>query len=353
MVAASNAAPQHAPYAPRPLPLFLDIARQVTGNDPAMMARVLAGLRRYETAQRPTPRLSPPVQLGPMCAWTAGDEGPWVVLIPSLINPAWVMDLGDKRSLLRWLGNQGFRVALLDWESVGDARYTNRDLAAHVADLLLPAISSLNEPAHIVGYCLGGVLAAGAATQIAALSLSLVATPWHFDRYPAQARHMLINMWVQNRGVVEKLGVLPMELLQTAFWNLDPQRTVHKFAAIADASDDDPELAAFILLEDWANSGAALTAAAAHDLFQKLFAENALAGSNWAVADKAVQPSTLGCRARQFTATDDRIVPAASACDSIDAVACPSGHVGMMVGRGAFDGFWIPLRNWLCEATPG
>ncbi|MGZ8998291.1 MAG: hypothetical protein ACXW2T_05470, partial [Allosphingosinicella sp.] len=43
------AAPQHRP---RPLPLFLDMLRSETAAKPDRMSRALAGLRRYQEAER-------------------------------------------------------------------------------------------------------------------------------------------------------------------------------------------------------------------------------------------------------------------------------------------------------------
>ncbi|NKB15862.1 MAG: hypothetical protein HC774_01395 [Sphingomonadales bacterium] len=46
-----------------------------------------------------------------------GRAGPLVVLIPSLINPHWVLDLDSDRSLQAHLAAQGFRAILVDWGS--------------------------------------------------------------------------------------------------------------------------------------------------------------------------------------------------------------------------------------------
>ncbi len=344
MVAASDTAPQHAP---RPLPLFLDLVRRVAVDDPVLAARALAGVRRYAAAQR-EPDSAPltRIALGPLKARVAGESGPLVVLVPSLINPADVMDLDRDRSLLRWLGANGHRALLLDWGTPTPAD-ANRDLAAHVTEHLLPALTALGEPVHLVGYCLSGVLAMAAAPLASVHSLSLIATPWHFDAYPATSRATLAAMWKAQRSAAETLGLLPLELLQTAFWSLDPERTVHKFAALADLDDDDPVLIRFARLEDWANGGAALAAAAGRDLFKRLLQDDETGRGLWTVGGECIDPSALGCRAHQFTAAADQIAPAETACRVIPSTACPSGHVGMMVGSQAMRGCWEPLADWI------
>jgi polyhydroxyalkanoate synthase subunit PhaC len=257
-----------------------------------------------------------------------------------------VMDLDADRSLLRWLGQRGFRAMLVDW-GAPDAASKDLDLAGHVTEMLLPALAVVGKPMHLVGYCLGGVLAAAAAQLLPVRSLTLIATPWHFARYPAVSRAQLSALWESQRAAVHALGVLPMELLQSAFWSLDPQRTVSKFAALADYADDDPRLAGFTVLEDWANSGDPLTAGAGRDLFERLIGDDITGERQWQVGGVTVDPALLRCPTQQITAADDRIAPAATACDAIPAIACPSGHVGMMVGSRAERGCWEPLARWL------
>lgn len=348
MLAASDAAPQHAPhFAPRPLPLFLDLVRRVAEGDPELAARALAGVRRYAEVRRDTDeRQIETVRLGPLDARIAGAAGPPVVLIPSLINPAWIMDLDAERSLLHWLGAQGYQAMLLDW-GVPTPEDAARGLAEHVTERLIPALAALGEPAHLVGYCLGGVLAMAAAALQPARSLTLMATPWHFSEYGGEARQALAALWAGHRDASAQLGLLPLEVLQAAFWGLDPERSVVKFAALAECADDDPRLVAFARLEDWANGGAPLTHASGRDLFETLITVDATGAGRWRVGGRIIDPATLRCRAHQFTAENDRIAPTETAARAIRATACPSGHVGMMVGSRARDGCWLPLAQWL------
>lgn len=355
MVAASDSAPQHAPaplpsaahHAPRPLPLFLDMVRRLAQTEPQEAARALAGLRAYASARRESaePR-DTMIRVGPMEARAAGTQGPIVLLVPSLINPAWIMDLSPDRSLLHWLSRQGFRVILLDWGEPG-RNSAGLDLAGHVTERLLPAIDAVGEPVHLAGYCLGGVLATAAASLRPTLSLSLLATPWHFSGYGHDARSGIGALWAQHQAHVSALGLMPMELLQTAFWQLDPERTVRKFAAMADRLADDPTLMTFARLEDWANGGAPLTAAAGRDLFERLIRDDESGCGRWQVGGQMIDPGQIRARARQFIARGDRIAPAASASIAVPATHCPSGHVGMMVGSQARNGCWTPLARWL------
>lgn len=276
----------------------------------------------------------------------SGACGPPVLLVPSLINPADVLDLDGERSLLQWLGDAGFRAMLLDW-GTPSAQEGGLGIAGHVERYLLPLLRGLGEPVHLVGYCLGGTMTMAAARLAEVRSLTLLATPWHFSRYPEEARTGLADLWLQQQAQVQTLGLMPMEMLQTAFWGLDPERTVSKFAALAGRSIDDALVTGFAALEDWANDGAPLTAAAGEDLFCRLLGADVTGNGQWHVGGTMIRPEDIAAPMRHFVARNDRIAPAETAPDAVDAIPCPSGHVGMITGSRAREGCWQPLADWL------
>jgi polyhydroxyalkanoate synthase len=329
------------------MPLFLDMVRCVAQDDADLAARALAGVRVYAAAVRDAPPPRPVIaQRGRVRLLGVGDSGPPVVLVPSLINPARVLDLREGRSLLAWLGAAGFRAMLLDWGHP-DATEAGRDIAGHVESALLPLLDDIGEPAHLVGYCLGGTMTMAAAALRPVRSLALLATPWRFAGYPDESRAALMRLWQENGDAVEQIGLMPIELLQTAFWSLDPQRTVAKYAALAGRAADDPHVAAFAALEDWANEGAPLTAAAGRDLLERFVGRDDPGLGAWRCGDVPIDPAQLPARAMQFVAHEDRIAPARTASDALPIRPCPSGHVGMIVGGAALEGCWKPLRDWL------
>ncbi|HEX8214045.1 MAG TPA: alpha/beta fold hydrolase, partial [Allosphingosinicella sp.] len=205
-----------------------------TSAEPERMARALQGLRAYQEAARGEPRQLMPAIAQRMGAKLRdyGGEGAPVLFVPSLINPPNILDLSEDRSLLRWLAARGHRVLLLDWG--WDAKGRERmSVAGHVEQILVPLIQDHGEPPALVGYCLGGTMAAAAAAVVPVRSLATIAAPWRFCGFPAEARAMLAELWNGARSAAEALHLLPMEVLQTAFWSLDPGRTVSKFEAFA------------------------------------------------------------------------------------------------------------------------
>ncbi len=313
------------------------------------MQAALAGLRKYQEAERPPPPAPMPVLATAHGAALRdyGGEGAPVLFVPSLINPPNVLDMGE-RSLLRWLAGRGHRVLLLDWGWPGAERRA-LSVAGHVEHILLPLMGAAGEPVHLVGYCLGGTMALAAAQLGPARSVATLAAPWHFDGFPDEARANLARLWAESQPAVRALGVLPMEVLQCAFWGLDPERTVGKFEAFAGLEGE--EARTFVMLEDWANDGPPVSEAAAREMFEALFAADATGTGAWTVGGTVIDPAALAIPLLSIVSTTDRIVPHATALRSGERLDLALGHVGMVVGRKARAALWEPLEAWLSRTA--
>lgn len=316
--------------APRPLPLFLELVRMVSQEDPELAARALEGLARYEEAPRPKVRPERPAiaRVGSATLRDCGGSGPPAVLVPSLINPPDVLDLDEEVSLAAAIARMGRRALLLDW---GEARgRAGLDLGGHVAGLLLPLLDQLDEPPALIGYCLGGTMTIAAANLARVERVVTLAAPWRFSAYPGPSLEALRRLWNAARPAGERLGLLPMEVLQSAFWSLDPARTVSKFARFAALAPGSAEARRFVALEDWANEGEPLPFPAARELIEDLFGADLPGRGEWRVGGRSIT-SRLGCPLYNVTAANDRITPAAAAPEG-ETVQVDAGHVGMVVG---------------------
>jgi polyhydroxyalkanoate synthase len=318
--------------------------RRETEGAPERLASALAGLRRYQESDRPAPAEPPPAvaeRLGSKVR-DYGGAGPPVLFVPSLINPPSILDLPE-RSLLRWLADEGgVRPLLLDWGWAVESR-SALSVAGHVEEVLLPLVAELGEAPALVGYCLGGTMALAAAGPSGAPAVAAIAAPWRFSAFPEEARSDLARLWESAAATSEALGCLPMEVLQSAFWSLDPARTVAKFEAFAAMAEGSSQARAFVRLEDWANDGPPLPNAAAKELFEDMFGRDVTGRGEWRLTD----PAALPCPFLDIVSTSDRIVPADSATGAGERLDLAQGHVGMVVGGRAEAALWEPLAAWL------
>lgn len=325
--------------------------RNETATSPERRNAAMAGLRAYQDAPRARRPRPAPVRFRRGRArvrdyGVAEATGPAVLFIPSLINPPFILDLAPDRSLLRWLAARGFRPMLLDWGTPGpEAR--DMDITAHVEQLLRPLIAKFAEPPVLAGYCLGGTMALAAASAVPVAGLALIAAPWHFSGYGARARAEIAALWHAARPTCETLGLVPMEVLQSGFWRLDPARTIRKYESFAALDPGGAAARSFVALEDWANAGAPLPYAAGRQLFEEFVGGNLTGTGKWRVGGAMADPARLDCPAIDFVSRTDRIVPAASAAGLPDRRDLGAGHVGIIVGGGAKTQLWEPLADWL------
>jgi polyhydroxyalkanoate synthase len=250
---------------PRPLALYLQLAlllahlpelRSTTvaavagdGSEPPVdPERLLRGLRAYWRHPFRRRVAEPPAvwQEGSSRLLDHGAEGgPPVLVLPSLINRAYILDLLEERSLLRFLARSGFRPLLLDW-----GRPEGAELAATVPDHVfgraataLDTVRAITgRPPIVLGYCMGGLLACAlaAARRRDLAGLALLATPWDFHAGPGEAAAAIAASLLPLTLRVGTLGYASVEALQSFFAVLDPAGVIAKFQRFADLAPDDP-----------------------------------------------------------------------------------------------------------------
>lgn len=341
MKAQSRAAPSATAGArgPHPLPLFLDLLLRESGGDLARLRAMLAGLVRYQQApaRPPVRRAQTLAQRGGtrLAALAGPQEGPLVLLLPSIINGPEVLDHGPGQSLARALGDAGARVLLLDWGDLAGERRLG--LAGLASQRIAPLVRHLGRPVAVVGYCLGGTLGLGLAAAFPQLvaRLALVATPWRFAGYPADARARARATLAVLEPAGRALGAVPMALLNPLFWQVDAAGVAAKYERLGRSPPATGPLEAFAALEDWAGSGPPLPLPAVRDIFADGFGHDRFGRGRWQVAGIPVCPERLNLPVLDIRGAADRLVPAATAPDvpGMARLQLETGHVGMIVGR--------------------
>lgn len=325
------------------------------------LQQVLTGLAIYQTAPAPRPPSPRPKllrQLGSTCLRDYGGTGPAVLVVPSLVNGAAVLDLTAGRSALRRLRAQGLRPVLLDWGQPGpEERFFT--LSDYVSQRLVPLLTFLAKagPVPVVGYCMGGSLALAAAQLCpqAVTRLALIGTPWDFPEHAGPV--MLLRQMVGNPDKFREqimamgaaLGAVPADLAQLAFMGLDPLLFMRKFAALPTMGPRARQF--FVRVEDWLNAGPPLAAPAAAQLVLDWHLNNQTGRGTWQVAGQFIRPSALTQPLLVASAPRDRIVPpecsAPLAALAQTRLSPDGGHIGMVIGRHAFAQLWDPLAAWL------
>lgn len=288
---------------------------------------------------------------------TAGGRPP-VLVVPSLINRAYVLDLTAERSLLRWLARQGLRPLLVDWGAPGaeERGFTLTDYVTGRLERCLDAVCrEAGPPPLVIGYCMGGLLALGLAQrrQQDLAGLVLLATPWDFHAENAPHSRLAAAALPLVAPLLDATGEMSVDLLQALFASLDPQLVVRKFVTFGRLDPSGEKARDFVALEDWLNDGVPLAAAVARECLGQWYGENATAEGRWRLAGEVVDPARLALPTLCVIPAQDRIVPPASAAALAVAIPgaerlCPeAGHIGMVVSARAESTVWHPLLTWI------
>ncbi len=330
------------------------------------ISALMAGITAYQ--QHPLKRTMPPVpghslggttQLLHYGATPDTKTSPaGVLVIPSLVNPAYILDLSPDHSGMRFLATAGFDPWLVDWAHPGPEECVF-DLSDYVTKRLDQALDHVftqtGGPVHLIGYCMGGNLALALALRHPhkIRSLSLLATPWDFHAESVTLIRALSAIMVGAMTGLPERAAVPLDLLQIFFASLDPSLSDRKFRRFATLDPRSKSAENFVAIEDWANDGMPLARKAAEDCLSGWYGENRTMRGQWLVDGAAVEPQWIMAPMLLVAPAADRIVPPASALalhdrvPKADVMRASSGHVAMVAGRDAESSLWQPLADWL------
>ncbi len=283
-----------------------------------------------------------------------GGEGPAVLFVPSLINRAYILDLMEDASMLRFMAARGTHPFLLDWGWPGEAerKFTLTD---YIAGRLERALAAIPGPVVLAGYCMGGLLALAAALRAPdkITALALLATPWDFQAEdPAQARKLAESLALFEPAM-RVSGTLPIDVLQTLFTMIDPFGVGEKYRDFAGQDKTLPRAKRFVAMEDWLADGVPLAAPVAREALGGWYGGNEAAHGAWRVAGLPVLPEQLAVPVFAAIPGRDRLVPAASAMPlarrikNAKIIEPAAGHIGMIAGTNARSALWEPFIHWL------
>lgn len=354
------AAPHALPSRCGPNPLLLQLATMMlrAGGDSDRLRAALAGVEawRAHPFRRPPSSAETVWREGSSRLLDFGGGGPSALLVPSLVNPADILDLLPDNSVALRLKARGLRPLLLDWGAPGAAERGHGvgDYMRRLQGLLALLKDQTGAPLPVVGYCMGGTLAAAVALDKPDLvgRLALLAAPWDFHAGDSLPRR-LAQMALPIMPMIEALGAAPVDLIQSFFASLNPGAALDKFARFAAMDQRGPEAELFVALEDWVNGGPPLSGPLAIEVLKDWYALNLPGAGLWSPFGERLSPGSLAMPVFAAVPARDRIVPPQGALGLLPALAADclirpkSGHVGMVIGRRAAAELIDPMADWL------
>lgn len=283
-----------------------------------------------------------------------------VVLVPSLLQRWYILDLVAETSLVGALLEVGLDVFVVDWGDLGDEScLTWDDVIGRLGRLRKRAMKLARPRARprtslLVGYSQGATVAAISAALEPESVAALVdlAGPIDFAAAEKSALGPLTRLCFADQ--LADAGGVPAGAFRAAVAAMHPGATaLSMFSALA--HPDAATRAHFLALERWANDAVALPPEVLRVWLGRLYQENALACGRLVVAGKRVDLSAVRAPTLVVTAERDTICPPASAAALLALVGTtdvthrvvPGGHVSGIAGPGSAEALHRPLAAWL------
>lgn len=285
-----------------------------------------------------------------------------ILLVPSLINKYYILDLLPKKSYVDFLVKQGFKVYLIDWGVVDDAdkfltleKYIETYLAKAVREI---AKNEGVKKVSLLGYCMGGTMALiyAALFPNTVKNLVLLATPSDFHN------NSLLSIWAKPEyfkvdSLVDNYGNIPVSTLQSAFQMLKPVKTFTRFVDLFENADNEEFVETFLAFDYWANDAIPVAGETFRKFVKDCFQENLLIKNEMQMNGKTINLQKIKCPVLNVIAEHDNIIPPESAeavmskIKSRDAeiLKVKGGHHGITIGSSALNFVWKKTADWLAQ----
>jgi polyhydroxyalkanoate synthase len=282
-----------------------------------------------------------------------------LLLIPSLIGRYYLFDLLSRKSFVSFFAQQGFDLFVIDWGTPSPA---DRDisLAQHIEEYVSYFVTealrgrffgSATPGIHLMGYSLGGVMAASfASIQPKKISsLTLLSTPIDLSLSGNVGRSIRAGRRAID-AMLRVFGEMPSWAIQGGFHWLTPASFWGDAARIMLSGDNTSkeELAA---LQRWLHDAVPIPKATYHEIVHKIYLENALIQDQFVVGGRAVRLQDIQSPTLLVTADDDHICPAISSLalrgktsGPVETLMIPGAHTAAALG--AADILWPHLADW-------
>lgn len=287
-----------------------------------------------------------------------GEAGMPLLLVPSMINRWYVLDLRRGASLAESLTGAGIDTFCLDWGIPEDEdRYlTWADVIDRLARTARVVRRITGAPrVGILGYCMGATLSSVYTALEPENVAALVNLAGPVDFSKAGFLGEMVNPRHFDAEAVAAAGNMSPRAMQAGFTALRPTTQIAKLVSLLDRGMDPAFRASFDALDAWSSDNIPFPGAAYATYIGELYQQNLLAKGQHYVRGKRADLKNIRCPVLTITADRDAICPPAAATALNDLsgstdrelLSVPGGHVGAVVGSKASKVLYPALAAWL------
>lgn len=269
---------------------------------------------------------------------------PPVLLIYSIINRPWILDLIPGFSVIAHLLERGLDVYLAEWKPAEPGCTDTLD--DFIDPWLHGAVERIcglaeSEQVGLFGYCIGGTLAAIYAAHHPERVRSLITLTTPLVSSGSGLLELLINpaLFPMDEIITANGGVVPGKVVRHSIMAIKPYLEVLKWKAYYENLHDDRVMALFEPIDRWANDNPDLPGAVFQSFVGEIYQQDRLANGHTTIQGTPVDLGAIRAPLLNLVAEDDWIVPRAAAERVAELVGSehtrteiiPGPHVGIIM----------------------
>jgi polyhydroxyalkanoate synthase len=284
-----------------------------------------------------------------------------ILVVGSLINRHYILDLLPERSIIRHFQQLGFDVYATDWR-MPIIKDKNMSLESYAHDYLEKAVDKVEEVTGsrnvtLFGYCWGGILSLiySALHPENVKNLILHATPVDFGKSPT-----VLESWIKDLDVkkfVKTFGNVPSSFLNIAFILRNPLEAALKYHFYFSQPRSTKEIMQFFAVESWLYDSVPIIGKVFEKIINDIYKKNLLIQNKMMLGENLVDLKKITVPVLNIVGTNDDLVSAESSRTITDVVSSkdkktielPTGHVGLCISRTAHKKLWPEVGKWLIE----
>ena len=284
-----------------------------------------------------------------------------LLVVGSLINRHYILDLLPQTSIIRHFQQLGFDVYATDWRmpSIEDQ---NMSLASYAHDYLENAVDKVEEitgsrNVTLFGYCWGGILSLlySSLHPENVKNLILHATPADFGKPPT-----VLESWIKDLDIkkfVDAFGNVPSSFLNIAFFLRNPLEAFLKYQFYFNQPRSINEIIKFLAVESWLYDSVPIIGKAFEQIIDDIYKKNLLIQNKMILGNELVDLKKITMPVLNIVGTNDDLVSAESSRTITDIISSkdkktlefPTGHVGLCISQAAHKKLWPEVGQWIKE----
>lgn len=280
-------------------------------------------------------------------------------LVYSLVNQAYILDLGPGTSMIEGFTEQGYDVYMLDFGIPGyeDKHLT---LSHYVIDYIQTGVQrairhSSADEITIIGYCLGGTLAImyAALASEPIKNLVLFAPPVDFSKVPSMDNwHKALKQGdLEVDDLIDEYGVVPARAMEAFFRIITGPVNVSPYLALLGRSNDKKYIERWKRFDKWVKDHVPFAGTALKELIHELVIDNKLIKNKLVIRKQKVNLKKIKANLFVISTEGDQLIPQEMIRPLMDKVGSKDktylnvkgGHVTLAI-KGGIPDF---LAEWL------